>query len=312
MIGLLIIPLGRLVEANVAFPEVSVYPPSQTVDAIGNVFTANVCVSEVFNLYAYEFKLYYNSTVLNGTSVAEGSFLENSGQTPFFYVVAFTDHYNSTYGIVWIDSTLTGNVLGIDGDGVLATIKFNATTPSSSTSLSLRDVKLSDPNENPIPYVSSDGTVTVLPMNTANLTLGLSSAVNYLGSKVTISGVLSYKDVGIDGALILLSYRLTEGQTWNNITSTNTTFGGSYSAVWTPSVTGTYLIKSQWAGNDTFQPSEISRTLSVARAPDYMPYIVAGAIGLALIGTFLVLKRRRNSLRSLNKNGKVLSAPTYC
>jgi hypothetical protein len=244
--------------------------------------------------------------------VTEGSFLEESGQTPFFYVVAFTDHYNSTYGIVWIGSTLTGNVLGIDGDGVLATIKFNATAPSNSTSLSLRDIKLSDPNENPIPYVSSDGTVTVLPKNTATLTLGLSSAVNYLGFKVTISGVLTYKDAGINGALILLSYSLTEGQTWNNITSTNTTFGGSYSAVWTPSATGTYLIKAQWAGNDTFQSSEMSRALSVVRAPDYMPYIVAGAIGLVLIGTFLVLKRRRNSLRSLNKNGKVLSAPAYC
>lgn len=215
MIASLMIPLGGLVEAKAAFPQVSVYPPSQTVDAIRKVFAANVCINSVFNLYAYEFKLYYNSTVLNGTSVTEGPFLEASGQTPFFYIVAFTDHYNSTYGIVWIDSTITGNVLGINGDGVLATIKFNATAPGNSTSLSLRDVKLSDPNKNPIPYVSSDGTVTVLPKNTAS---------------------------------------------------------------------------------------------AAARVPDYISYIVVGAIGLVLIGTVLVLKRKRNS-KPLNKKAKVPSAP---
>jgi hypothetical protein len=163
MMATLMTPLGGLVEVKAAFPLVFVYPRYQTVDAIGNVFTANVSVSGVFNLYAYEFKLYYNSTVLNGTSVDEGPFLEESGQIPFFYHVAFTDHYNSTYGIIWIDSTLTGKVQGVDGDGVLATIRFNTTAIGNSVPLYLRDVKLSDPEANSIPYVSSDATVTVLP-----------------------------------------------------------------------------------------------------------------------------------------------------
>jgi hypothetical protein len=162
MITLLMTPVGRLVEAEAAFPQVFVYPRYQTVDAIRNVFTANVCITDVFNLYAYEFKLYYNSTVLNGTSVADGPFFEGSGQTPFFYLIAFTDHYNSTHGIIWVVSTLTGNVQGVDGDGVLATIRFNATAIGNSIPLYIRDVKLSDPEANSIPYVSSDGTVTVL------------------------------------------------------------------------------------------------------------------------------------------------------
>jgi hypothetical protein len=163
VIILLVASAGAPMEAKAEFPQVFVYPFSQTVDTLRTVFTANVSISDVFNLYAYEFKLYYNSTVLNGTSVAEGPFLEENGQTPFFYVVAFTDHYNSTYGVVWVDSTLEGNVLGINGNGVLATIEFSATNPGNSIPLSLRDVKLSDPNSNPIPYVSFDGTVTVLP-----------------------------------------------------------------------------------------------------------------------------------------------------
>jgi hypothetical protein len=122
-----------------------------------------VNISDVFNLYAYEFKLYYSSIALNGTPPAvEGPFLESGGQT-FFENLTFTDHYNSTYGVVWIVNTLIGNVPGVDGDGLLATIRFNATAAGNSIPLYLSDIKLSDPEANLIPYVNFDGTVTVLP-----------------------------------------------------------------------------------------------------------------------------------------------------
>jgi hypothetical protein len=188
MVAVLMTSMGKLIEARAAFPQVFVYPSSQRVDAVGDVFTANVCISDVFNLYAYEFKLYYNSAVLNGTSAVPGPFLEESGETTFFWTVNFTDHYNSTHGIVWIDSTLTGNVLGVDGNGVLTTIKFNATAAGNSVPLYLTDVKLSDPEANIIPYVSSDGTVTVLPeftSATALLTLILISFPIFLRVRKT-------------------------------------------------------------------------------------------------------------------------------
>ena len=186
MVPLLIIPLGGLVEVKAEFPQVFVYPSSQIVDTVGNGFVVNVSVSDVFNLYAYEFKLYYNSTVLNGTSVSEGSFLGESGQSPFFYPEAFTDHFNSTYGIVWVDSTLVGDVPGVDGSGVLAALKFKATAPTNSTSLLLGYVNLTDPSENQIPFISSNGTVTVLPEFTetaAILTLILASILTLFVSR---------------------------------------------------------------------------------------------------------------------------------
>jgi len=170
-IALMIFSMGILADVKAEFPQVFVSPPSQTIGAIGNMFTANVSVSNVFNLYAYQFKLYYNSTVLNGTSVEAGSFLEESGQSTLFYNKNFTDHYNSTYGIVWIVSALEGNVSGVDGGGALAIIKFKAIDLAISSPLSLTDVNLSDPNENPIPYVSFGGTVTVLPEFTVTIAL---------------------------------------------------------------------------------------------------------------------------------------------
>jgi hypothetical protein len=136
-------------------------PPTQTVGSIGDSFIANVSVADVFNLYGYEFKLYYNSTVMNGTQVVEGSFLKSQGQT-FFSVVNFTDHYDSTHGVVAVACTLLG-MSSVSGSGVLATIKFKSLAVAESTPLHLADVELGDRNLSPIPHEDVDGTVTVIP-----------------------------------------------------------------------------------------------------------------------------------------------------
>jgi hypothetical protein len=168
LIVLLTMPLGAVIIVNAGSTRVLLDPPSQTVGAIGDSFTANVSIADVFNLYGYEFKLYYNSTIMNGTQVIEGSFLKSGGQT-FFWVVSFTDHYNSTHGVVWIDCTLTGHVPSINGSGVLATIKFKSLALGDSVPLHLADVKLSDPSPSPIPHEDSDGIVTVVPEFTSTV-----------------------------------------------------------------------------------------------------------------------------------------------
>jgi hypothetical protein len=115
-------------------------------------------------LYGYQFKLYYDSTILNGTGQpTEGSFLSSGGGQTFFYVANFTDDYNSTDGVVWITDTLTGSVPGVSGSGVLATIEFKSLTLAASTPLQLEEVVLLDPNVSQISYQNYDGTVTVVP-----------------------------------------------------------------------------------------------------------------------------------------------------
>jgi len=157
---LLIMSLSATISAGST--RVSIDPPSLTVGAVGDSFISNVSISDVANLYGYEFKLYYNSTVMNGTQVIEGSFLE-SGGSAFFRVVNFTDHYDSTQGLVSIVCTLIGNVSGISGGGVLATIKFKSLALADSAGLHLADVELRDPYLSPIPHENVDGTVTVVP-----------------------------------------------------------------------------------------------------------------------------------------------------
>ena len=141
---------------------VYVSPKEQVIDFLNESFIINVSICNVLDLYGYEFKLFYNSSTLNGSQVIEGPFLSSTGKDAFFWVVAFNDHYNSTHGIVWVDSCLTGDVLGVNGNGTLVTIKFKSLAVGFSQ-LSLDDVKLVDSRKNSIPCQSIDGSVTIIP-----------------------------------------------------------------------------------------------------------------------------------------------------
>jgi len=136
--------------------------PARIEVSAGEVFSVDIAISDVTNLYAWEFKLYYQNDILNGTEIVEGAFLK-SGDSTFFYVVDFDDAYNASYGRIWVTCTLTGFVTGIFGDGVLATIKFNAVASGTSI-LALRHTKLAlDPEPIEIPHTTSDGLVIVGP-----------------------------------------------------------------------------------------------------------------------------------------------------
>lgn len=150
---------GKVVRAEST--RVFLDPPSQTVGAIGGSFTVNVSIASVSDLYGYEFTMYYNSAVMNGTQVIEGSFLKDRGQTFFF--PNSTYNYNSTHGAVAVSCTLLGNVSGISGSGVLAIIEFKSLAVANSSSLHLADVKIANSTPSLIPHEDSDGTVTVIP-----------------------------------------------------------------------------------------------------------------------------------------------------
>jgi len=123
----------------------------------GYEFTVNVSIYRAENLYAYEFKLYYNSTVLNGIRVNEGSFLKQGGSTAFF-IVEFNNNYNATHGRIWT-CTLLGNVSGVNGTGTLTTITFKTNATTGLSILDLAETTLSDSSANTIPHRTIDGKV---------------------------------------------------------------------------------------------------------------------------------------------------------
>lgn len=98
---------------------------------------------------------------------------------------------------------------------------------------------------------------------TSNMQLSLESSISYVGFKVAINGNLTNNEEGVSGAPILLSYSVTGGDSWNEITLVYTTDEGKFSAIWLPSATGCYLVKASWAGNSTFLESNTVVSLSV-------------------------------------------------
>ena len=97
----------------------------------------------------------------------------------------------------------------------------------------------------------------------SSLSLSLESQTSLLGFNVNLNGVLKSGTTLIDKATILLSYSITGGQTWNDITAVQTSTDGSYDAVWLPAATGIFLVRASYQGVYPYQSSEASLNLSV-------------------------------------------------
>jgi hypothetical protein len=124
----------------------------------GVVFTVDVAVDNVTDLYGFSVSLYYNTTLLDAVSTAEGSFLNSQGDT---WVVK--DYVNDTEGHVRYAVTLLGAPSGVNGSGTLFTVTFRATTTTVGTSnLTLQNTDLGDYNADTIDHAVMDGSVTIL------------------------------------------------------------------------------------------------------------------------------------------------------
>ena len=124
---------------------------------IGQTFDVAIRVSSVADLYLWVFSVHWNPTILEYVSIAEGDFLGGGGSTTGVLVKSV----NETGGCLEeATCSLLGDVPGVDGDGILATITFRAIgLGSSPVSIAFHD--LIDSNGSSIPSDSVDGTVDV-------------------------------------------------------------------------------------------------------------------------------------------------------
>lgn len=133
---------------------VYVHPSTKTV-TVGQTFIIDIRISDVIDLYGWEFKLGWNPNLLDVVEVTEGPFLKQGGQT-FFP----EPKINNTAGYILVDCTLLGDVPGVNGSGTLAYVKFYAEMQGSCV-LDLYDTELVSSVEQSIPYTANDGSVTV-------------------------------------------------------------------------------------------------------------------------------------------------------
>ena len=160
----LLIPAFFVLPAHAAATKLYVSPLSVSAGKVGKIFTVNVTVAGVINLYGFEFKLSYNTTILDAKSIAQGPFFPGS---PKSYVLK--NQVNDTGGYVWFAVTLLAPEPAKTGSGTLAIISFNATygtiyPRTVDCDLHLYDSALSDQAAQPIIHDAIDGHYTFMPI----------------------------------------------------------------------------------------------------------------------------------------------------
>jgi hypothetical protein len=105
----------------------------------GKNFSLGIQISNVLDLYACEFDLRFDPNVLSATSITEGTFLANQGDTVF--IPGGIDNVNGT--VTATANSLLSAIDGVDGSGLLATVNFHVLGVGASP-ISLLNVILLD------------------------------------------------------------------------------------------------------------------------------------------------------------------------
>jgi len=145
----------RAISITNANPDPILYvSPSTTTVHINDVFSVDVSIQDVFDLYAFHLFLGYNTTVLDALSVY--IYPPFNGGPIIFPIIDDVNGYVEFSGNVGIPGP------GVSGSFPLAKITFNATALGNSK-LDLYNTDLWDSMSNPIAHSVVDGEVTIYP-----------------------------------------------------------------------------------------------------------------------------------------------------
>jgi general secretion pathway protein D len=139
----------------------------------GQAFTLDVLVTDATDLYAFQFDIAFDPTLVQATAVQEGGFLSAGGGATSFLPGSIDNLVGS---VSFTAGTLTGPGPGTTGSGVVAHLSFQALAPGQGA-LSFGNVVLLDSALSEIPTAALGSTLTVAavpePASAALLTLGL-------------------------------------------------------------------------------------------------------------------------------------------
>lgn len=211
--------LSAMIAGGVASLGTTVYvDPEESTVKFCQTFKIDVNVADVSGLQGFDFCLSYDTTILDGLEVEEGSFMASFGLTIVAYK-EIDDDYKPTVGRIWFAVALLGDAFA-DGSGTLATITFNATALGESE-LDLHsilpykpdEVKLCTCGPEPITNIAVDGYVVVSsnpcdPPEDPPEDPPPDPPTNPPGSDVNGDGIVDIRDL----ALVASVYGTSEGQ----------------------------------------------------------------------------------------------------
>ena len=141
--------------------------PTLSTTSAGGAVNVAVRVTDVTDLYAYQFDLSYDPTVLSTTTVSEGGLLAGGGTT-FFFPGAID---NASGTLMLTAGSLEGPVPGVSGSGTLATVLFTGVGLGASP-VTVSNAVLLDSVGIDIATTIQNGSVAVVPEPTLLMLLG--------------------------------------------------------------------------------------------------------------------------------------------
>ena len=123
---------------------------------VGSSFGIDVIGEDFLDLYAFNFTLSYDPTLIRAVSVDEGSLLPGAGST--FFIPGLID--DAAGSVAFPGDSLLGAIAGASGSGSLATIRFEALAEGIS-GLLLSDLLFLDSGFGDIAAAAEDSRVAI-------------------------------------------------------------------------------------------------------------------------------------------------------
>jgi hypothetical protein len=153
----LVFLFGLCARPAVAIPLVSVQPSPGVVGA-NDSFFVDIDISNVQDLFGFQFDLLYDPGVLTANEIVEATFLSAAGET--FFIPGTIDNIAGT--IIFTANALIGELPGATGSGTLARLNFTAKSPGTSI-LDLSNVFLLDSSLTEITTNIQNAKLTIVP-----------------------------------------------------------------------------------------------------------------------------------------------------
>jgi len=138
---------------------------------VGGSVSVTVSVADIVDVYAWQFSLLFDPSVLQASSMTAGSFLSAAG--PTLFVPGTID--NVTGRIGFVIETIQGLAPGVSGSGSLVSVGFDVVGVGSSP-LSFGNVLFLDSLLQDIPILVEAGSVTAVPEPASLLLMALGVA----------------------------------------------------------------------------------------------------------------------------------------
>jgi len=250
----------------------------------GSTFSIDVNVTDAANLYGFEFKLNYDTTLLTATDVELVLFLNEPTYN--------TTTIDNDAGYVMINVTSQSPAAPRSGSGVIASIDFSVEGEGGGD-FSFSDSRMVDSLGVELLHTDFGGSFSNQKI-VSDISMTLAKTTIAVGEGVTISGSITPSKVGVT---VTIRYRLAGGS-WETLGTTTTDSNSQYSHTWTPTQAGTYEIQASWAGDTTTgsdQSSIYTLKVEASSPPNILLYAGIGAAVVVVVVVLLYFLKFRKS-----------------